>query len=204
MIRVLTGDCRDVLAGRIKPGQHLSPATEFQPGQHWRARGKHWDRDWLFGEYVAKRRSTGDIAAELGFTDAAVTFWLRKHGIPRRSVSEARAIKHWGPVGPANPMFGRTGAANPRYVDGSSPERQRAYAQSAGRSFLAEVYKRDGYRCVKCGSEKLKPKWLHAHHIAPWAGNAPLRFDPNNAVTLCRPCHSWIHSKANKERLFLA
>ena len=40
-------------------------------------------------------------------------------------------MKHWGAVGAANPMFGRTGALNPRYVDGSSPERQRGYVQGS-------------------------------------------------------------------------
>jgi hypothetical protein len=105
----------------------------FKPGQHWRPHGKHRERDWLHREYVEKGRSTGEIAAELGFTDAAVIFWLRKHGIPRRSVSDARALKHWGASGEANPMFGKVGAANGRYVDGSSPERQRMYVQAAGR-----------------------------------------------------------------------
>ena len=176
----------------------------FKPGQHWRPHGKHRERDWLEQQYVTLGRSTGDIAGELGFTDAAVVFWLRKHDIPRRTVSEARALKHWGARGEANPMFGKTGAANPRYVDGSSPERQRGYVQAIGRAFLRAVYRRDGYRCVNCGSPKLKPKWLHAHHIAPWAGNEALRFDVANAVTLCRTCHSWVHSKANTERAYLA
>jgi thymidylate synthase (FAD) len=101
-------------------------------------------------------------------------------------------------------MFGKTGAANPRYVDGSSPERQRAYASASGKAFIRVVLDRDGYACRRCGSGKRGARGLHAHHIAPWAGNEALRFDPDNAVTLCRACHEWVHSKANASREWLA
>lgn len=219
MIRLLPCDCRDVISAdisailrynaemndtRIKKGQRLSPATEFKPGQHWRPHGKHRERDWLEQQYVTLGRSTGDIAKDEGFTEEAIIFWMRKHGIPRRSIGQARALKRWGLAGQANGMFGRMGSANPNYVDGSSPERQRGYAQGVGSAFLRAVYERDGYRCVRCAEPKGKPRSLHAHHIVPWAGNEALRFDLANAVTLCRQCHSWVHSKANKERTYLA
>lgn len=191
--------------GRIQKGQRLSPATEFKPGQHWRPHRRHREKEWLEEQYVSHGRSMADIAIGEGLTEVAITFWMRRHGIPRRSTSEVRALKKWTtPSGAANPMFGRTGTANPNYIDGSSPERQRSYVQSIGRAFLREVYKRDGYRCARCQSPQKQPKWLHAHHIAPWAGNEALRFDISNAVTLCRACHSWVHSKANKERAYLA
>jgi len=134
-------------SGRIQKGQRLSPATEFKPGQHWRPRQPHWDREWLEHEY--RTQSAGDLARSIGCTEGNVLHWLRKHGIPRRSVSEARALKHWGSNGKANPMFGRTGAANPNYTDGSSPERQRGYVQSIGRAFLRAVYERC---CAACGA----------------------------------------------------
>jgi len=77
--------------------------------------------------------------------------------------------------------------ANPRYVDGSSPERQRLYVQASGREFLKRIYARDGYRCVRCSAPNR-------------AGNPALRFDEANVVTLCRGCHGWVHSKVNSER----
>ena len=176
----------------------------FIKGDHWRPRKPHWDQVWLRREYVDLGRSTGDIAAECGTTDAAIIYWLKKHGIERRTISEARAIKHWGAAGDANPMHGKTGPANPRYVDGSSPERQRKYAQGMGKEFLRAILHRDGYRCRRCGAAKAEPRSLHVHHLKPWAGNPDLRFAPDNAVTLCRPCHSWVHSRANAGREFLA
>lgn len=46
---------------------------------------------------------------------------------------------------------------------------------------------RDG-KCLKCGSEEK----LHAHHIKPWKASEDLRFDINNGMTLCQPCHAKI------------
>lgn len=177
---------------------------QFLPGTHWRPEAPHWNADWLRREYVDLGRSAGDIAKDAGTTDAAIICWLKKHKIPRRSVAQARALKKWGVSGEANPMHGKTGALNPRYVDGSSPERQRMYAQGDGKAFVRAVLSRDGYRCRRCGAPKGKPKSLHVHHVAPWAGNRALRLDPSNAVTLCRPCHSWVHSRDNGYGEFLA
>lgn len=106
--------------------------------------------------------------------------------------------------GKNNGMFGRTGSKNPRYVDGSSPERQRMYVRGEGREFLREVLKRDAYSCQRCGARKIGPKSLHVHHIKPWAGNPSLRFDKSNVVVLCRACHGWVHSRDNVNREYLA
>lgn len=166
----------------------------FVAGTHWRSARAHWDRDWLNARYMADRMSAREIAAAIGCTENNILYWLAKHGIPRRSVEEIRAVKYWGVTGAANPMYGKAGALNPRYVDGSSPERQRMYVSGVGRAFLRDVLKRDSYKCRRCGAPKGAPKSLHVHHVRPWAGNTDARF---NAVTLCRPCHSWVHSKAN-------
>lgn len=210
----IVGDNPDVLPtleagsvrpdGRFKKGERRSQSTEFKPGQHWRSRKPHWDREWLEREYVTNGRSAADIAKQSDCTDGNILFWLKKHGIQARDMATIRKGKHWGAVGSKNPMFGKLGSLNPRFVDGSSPERQRLYAQSKGREFVKAVYGRDGFKCRRCGAPKGKPKSLHAHHIKPWAGNPDLRFDVGNAVTLCRPCHSWVHSKKNVSGEYLA
>ena len=53
-----------------------------------------------------QERNTGDIAAEWGVTDSTIIQWLRKHDIPRRTISQARYIKRWGARGANNPMYG--------------------------------------------------------------------------------------------------
>lgn len=210
MIKLHHGDCRQVLA--TLPAESVqcvvtSPRNkgQFKPGVHaYRQPLPHWERDWLVREYVERQRSCGEIAAEIGCTDANVLFWLRKHRIERRSVSEARALKHWGASGAANPMHGRTGAANPRYVDGSSPERQRTYSRFEGRQFLQAVRCRDDFRCQRCMVRNPGgPRDLHVHHLKPWAGNPALRFAMDNVITLCRKCHNWVHSRANADREYL-
>lgn len=176
----------------------------FVRGQHaYRDPKPHWNAEWLREQYEARQQSASVIATACGVKESAVLFWLKKHGIARRTTAQARAVKHWGVQGAANPMFGKTGALNPRYVDGSSPERQRLYASGEGRQFIREVLARDGYRCRRCKSPKVGRGSLHVHHLKPWAGNEALRFDKNNAVTVCRYCHEWIHSKANERREWL-
>lgn len=190
---------------RILPGDVLDrrPNGTFLPGTHWRPRKAYWDRDWLLREYVERQRSSSEIAADTGCTENNIHFWLRKHGIPRRSVSQARSIKHWGATGAANPMYGRIGPLSASYVDGSSPERQRMYVRGEGKAFLRLILERDGYKCVRCDAGHTGPRSLHVHHKRPWAGNREVRFDPNNAVTLCRTCHGWVHSRLNLEKEYL-
>lgn len=65
------------------------------------------------------------------------------------------------------------------------------------------VYERDGYRCVRCDSSHTSKISLHAHHIKPWAENPNSRFELKNIVTVCKPCHVWIHSRKNTESEFL-
>ena len=54
-----------------------------------------------------------------------------------------------------------------------------------------QVYQRDGYKCVKCGSKEK----LNAHHIFAWQFYPEKRYDVNNGMTLCEKCHIKIHQK---------
>jgi hypothetical protein len=189
--------------GRIAPGMRLSPSTEFKPGQHWRKPTPFRDEEWLKKNYVDLQRSAGEIATDFGVTDAAVIFWLKKHGIPRRTIAEARAIKHWGLTGSENPMHGKFGPLNHNYVDGSSPERSRMYARSEGKEFLRTALRIGGYKCAKCEAGQAKANPLQVHHLKAWAGNPSLRFDLSNVAVLCRKCHLFVHSKKNINREFI-
>lgn len=190
--------------GQFVKGFRVSRSTEFKPGQHWRQKKPHWEEEWLRVRYVDEKRAAADIAVEAECSVHNIYYWLDKHGISRRTTAEARAIKHWGSQGESNPMYGRTGVLNPRYVDGSSPERQKLYARGIGREFLRNILERDGYCCQRCGSIYKGPRSLHVHHIKPWAGNASLRFNSDNVVTLCSPCHRWVHSLKNIAREYLS
>lgn len=176
----------------------------FLLGHHWRSRAPHWERDFLLAAYVEEGRSAADIAAQAGCKEANILYWMRKHGITRRTVSQVRARKHWGVSGPANPMYGKRGALCRHYINGSSPERQRIYSRAEWRSFVASIYKRDGYRCRRCETPRTPTIRFHAHHVKSWARHPELRMEETNVVTLCAPCHRWVHSKKNERKEFLA
>jgi hypothetical protein len=93
--------------------------------------------------------------------------------------------------GNRNGMFGKIGSQNPNYIDGSSPQRQCAYASAKWKKIIRKVRRRDGRRCKRC----LSGESLHLHHIKPWAGNPELRFNLDNIVTLCAACHRAVHAK---------
>ncbi len=178
--------------GQFVKGFHSWPAGEFRPGQHWRKHQVFRDKDWLTREYVKKQRSTGDIAVEFGVTKEAVLFWLKRHGIKRRTVSEARAVKYWGACGEKNPMFGKCGSRHAGWRGGRTPWRQHMYAQTAYKEFLRSVWARDR-RCRLCGA-----KGQVVHHIDP-VGYAPLLIlDMGNAVLLCHVCHEKMRGKERR------
>ncbi len=171
---------------------------QFQKGEHWRSAQSFSVKEYLISEYVEKRRSTGDIAKEFDVTDAAILFWLRRHGIPRRSVSEARQAKHWGADGEANPMYGKLGQLNPHYKHGATPERQKMYSRYFWKQIVRVVHDRDKC-CVRCS----KSEKLITHHLKSWTTHPEARYDLALIVTVCEPCHLWIHSKRNVNREFL-
>lgn len=176
----------------------------FMKGEHWRPRKPHWDKEWLVRHYVEMGRSACEMAEICGCTEHNIFYWLKRYGISRRSIVEARELKYWGLSGHANPMYGKFGQASPSYIHGNTPERQRQYSRTIGKQFLHDVLTRDGYRCQRCRSGKTTPKSLHVHHIKDWETNPEIRFDLLNAVTLCCRCHGWVHSKKNTAREFLA
>lgn len=181
------------------------PNGQFGKGDHWRTPQAFRERDWLVRNYVERQRSTGDIAAEFGTTDAAILFWLRKHGIDRRSVSAARAIKRWGASGADNPMWNKRGELSPRWLGGVTPERQAFYTSRRWKIACSSVWKRDGARCRRCTMHRTdRPDMpFHIHHVVSFA-DAGLRADPGNLVLLCEPCHHFVHSRANTAREFLS
>ena len=76
------------------------------------------------------------------------------------------------------------------YIDGSS--RNRKYTKREWIKIAKQCYERDRFICQQCGK---KGGLLNAHHILPWAGNKELRYDLDNLITLCVPCHIKLHGR---------
>ncbi len=177
---------------------------QFEKGSHWRPHQAFRDRSWLLQHYVLYQRSAGEIAAEFGTTDGAIYYWLDKHGIERRSVSETRAIKHWGSAGPDNPMWNRRGELSPNWRGGVTAERQAFYSSAEWRRACSTVWKRDEATCQRCGLDKRvqADMEMHVHHVVPFS-DEELRAEPDNLILLCAACHHFVHSKRNVDREFL-
>lgn len=173
----------------------------FVKGEHWRPYQIFRDKNWLTSEYVDKKRSAAEIAADFGISAAAILFWLRKHNIPRRDVSEARSVKHWGSSGEKNGMYGKFREASGNWRGGCSPERQTFYSSSEWARASIFVWRRDKATCQR-HNVKNHSSALHIHHIIPFEIKE-FRSDVNNLVLLCAKCHRFVHSKYNTEHEFL-
>lgn len=148
------------------------------------------DRAWLYDQYTTQHRTAEQIAAQCGATKRVILYHLDKLGIAARDNS-------------ASQIGRQAGERNAAWKGGTTPERQRLYKAGHWRELVKQIYLRDSYTCQRCGGAKRGDRGLHAHHLRPWADAPDLRFDPANLVTLCRPCHEWVHSVNNIDREFL-
>lgn len=173
---------------------------QFLEGSHYREPKPYWNREFLYDLYVTKEMSCGDIAEKYNVTEAAILYWLRKHKIKRRTVSEAREVKYWGANGEYNPMFGKNGDSNPNYKGGITPKRQYEYSHLEWKSIAKSVKKRANGFCERCG---IQHKRLHIHHIIPIKDGGDIVCSPSLLIVLCPKCHGFIHSKRNTSRELL-
>ncbi len=167
----------------------------FIKGTHWRPWRPFWDKEWLENEYVTKKKSASEIAKTFNVRDTAIYFWLRKHGIKTRTISETRKVKYWGLLGKKNGMYGKIGELNPRWNGGHSPERQSKYARAAWKELAKCILRRDSFHCRKCGVANRVGNKLVVHHKRQWSKYPEYRFVVSNLITVCEKCHKEIHKK---------
>jgi hypothetical protein len=115
---------------------------------------------------------------------------------PNRGLGISRARK-----GVARPEL--RGEKNHNWKGGTyRKERQTAMGRIEYKVWRQTVFKRDYFRCVLCGASGVK---LEANHIRLWRDYPELRYDVDNGVTLCGPCHKSIRGiEGEFEERFLA
>lgn len=123
-------------------------------------------------------------------------------------VSEASKYTHCSKV-----CYGKTvslrqrGQASHLWKGGLMEEQMRLRGTAVYGEWRSAVFKRDDFKCVKCGVRGGK---LTADHIKPWSMFPSLRFDISNGRTMCWPCHRKYGinpgsmTKDQKQEMFLA
>jgi hypothetical protein len=88
---------------------------------------------------------------------------------------------------------------NPNWRGGVTTPKKADLTTKKGREWCKAVFERDNYTCQKegCG---VRGVLLHSHHIRPWAWFPDLRYEINNGVTLCKPCHEKTYGDTFKQR----
>jgi hypothetical protein len=75
------------------------------------------------------------------------------------------------------------GEDNPRFKGETARRRRR---EGPHRVWRQSVLARDNAQCQRCGETD---GVLVAHHLLSWEDHPELRFDVDNGLTLCEPCH---------------
>src|SRR5208283_599917 len=141
------------------------------------------DKEFLKKEYLDKGRTEDDIAKEFSVTSNAISYWIRKHGIPTRPTSETRKGKP-GARGEKARWFGCKGVDAPNWKGGCTPERQSFYSSQEWKTACYQTWKKQGAQCVRCGNSST-PHKLHIHHILSFAVKT-YRARLNNLILLCQ------------------
>lgn len=96
------------------------------------------------------------------------------------------------------------GAISPNYKGGVTPERQGLYSSKEWMEAVKAIWIRDNATCRVCKKHQNenRKKKFHIHHIESFSV-VEKRADENNLVLVCPTCHHFIHSKRNKNKLFI-
>jgi len=135
-------------------------------------------------------------------------FYGKKHTAETRErLSQIAKADGRVPYDPAvgSYMKGRRGEDTPGWKGGITPERQAVYSSLEWTEAVKAVWARTDARCGRCGirhNTKTRRGTFHVHHIVSFSV-PELRTDVDNLVLLCKPCHYFVHSRANINSEFI-
>jgi hypothetical protein len=92
----------------------------------------------------------------------------------------------------------QSGEKSPNWKGGITEEDKLARESLEYKVWKLEVYKRDGGVCRICGV-RCNDKTIVAHHLKLFRDFPELRFSVDNGITLCRSCHTKLHTPRKKK-----
>ena len=159
-----------------------------------KAQAVHGKYSYESTRYVTNHRKVEITCSKHGLFSQTPASHLLGYGCPRCGIEKNSGVNHpdWNPLKTDEERL-----------------RNRDTYRSKIEVWRKSVFERDSYCCVKCHDSKGGN--LNAHHVLPWSKHPNERFDVDNGVTLCEPCHDRYHStyklgKCNRDTLtaFLA
>jgi hypothetical protein len=110
----------------------------------------------------------------------------------------------FGKRGKDAPSYGRTGDKNPAWKGGVTPRHVKERGSDRLKRWRTAIFTRDNFTCRECGAQGVE---LNAHHIKSFSAYPDLRFDIDNGLTLCVPCHrktdNWCgKNEKRKQKIF--
>lgn len=87
------------------------------------------------------------------------------------------------------------GENSPRWKNEKTSEgRERDRSCQEYRQWRDSVFRRDHYKCLRCGGRGDRKHGIEAHHISNYSSEIQSRFLVDNGITLCYFCHKEFHS----------
>lgn len=87
----------------------------------------------------------------------------------------------------------KIGRKNPMWKEHlTEADRRDRNGKSANARWVREVKRRDGHTCQCCG---IKDITMVAHHLNGYNWDVKNRYNTDNGVTLCEPCHKLFHKR---------
>lgn len=93
-----------------------------------------------------------------------------------------------------DPEIGKKSSAT-RLANRTAPYPEKRQKDPRYKPWRLAVLERDCYKCKRCGFQDLGN---HAHHLLGWKDFPALRYDVNNAITLCDSCHAITHHELRR------
>jgi 5-methylcytosine-specific restriction endonuclease McrA len=156
--------------------------------------------DWLREQYLDLKKTTVQIAKELGCVPSTIYVALVRFNIPKRSRAEARngikfSKEHLENITKANRKMAKKGSTHWNWQGGKTREYEKKMAvikRDPRYKAWAKAIKSVGC-CKSCGATSD----LEAHHILPKSTYPHLIHDISNGMCLCGACHANLHSLEN-------